>query len=159
MKKINFLLFRFIGCPSDWLRLGSSCYHAVYEITPKWEDARAVCQGLGGDFVVITSAEENDFVYKLAMEQENVPEGIAWIGLRKNTEDSKWYWVDGTPLKGNFESWGEGEPNNLGGNENCGHFFREPTKWNDAKCELPEDWAEKAPIILCEKHLYTSSTF
>ena len=108
---------------------------------------------MGGDLVVINSSEENEFVYGLAVEQENVPEGKAWIGLFKNTEDSKWYWVDGTPLEGHFEYWGEGEPNNYGGDENCGHFFGEPTTWNDASCEFTGGWAKKAPTIVCEKNL------
>ena len=120
-------------------------------ITQKWSDAREVCKKLGGDLVVISSAEENDFVYELVMEQQTVTETKAWIGLKKNTDDSKWYWVDGTPLEGNYQSWGEGEPNNRVGNENCAHFFGQPGKWNDAACEMTGYWASKSPTILCEK--------
>ena len=100
---------------------------------------------------VITSAEENEFVYELVMEKETVTETKAWIGLKRNTDDSKWYWVDGTPLEGQYENWGEGEPNNLIGNENCAHFFGQPGKWNDAPCEMTGYWAPKSPTILCEK--------
>ena len=87
------------------------------------------------------------------MEQETVTEGKAWIGLKKNTDDSKWYWVDGTPLEGQYINWGPGEPNNAGGHEDCGHFFNLPGKWNDAPCEFVGGWAPKAPTILCEKQL------
>ena len=117
----------------------------------KWSDARAVCQNLGGDLAVITSAEENEFVYELVMEKETVTETKAWIGLKRSTDDSKWYWVDGTPLEGQYVNWGEGEPNNLMGNENCAHFFGHPGKWNDAPCEMTGGWAPKSPTILCEK--------
>ena len=90
---------------------------------------------MGGDLAVIKTAEENDFVYKLVMKKKNVPEMKAWIGLKKHTTDSKWYWVDG-----HSQSWGEGEANNLVGNENCAHFFGQPGKWNDAPCETKGAW-------------------
>ncbi|KAF7687051.1 hypothetical protein HF521_015444 [Silurus meridionalis] len=40
--------------------------------------------------------------------------GDAWIGLYRDT----WKWVDGT-IASNLK-WIPGEPNNYGGNENCG---------------------------------------
>ena len=121
-------------------------------MTPKWEDARTVCKNLGGDLVVITSAEENDFLYKLAMEQKTVNQGRAWIGLKKNTTDFKWYWVDDTPLEGQYKNWAPGEPNNGGGHEDCGHFIIN-RKWNDLKCEFEGNFSELVPTILCEKNL------
>ena len=87
------------------------------------------------------------------MEQETVTEGKAWIGLKESADDSKWYWVDGTPLEGQYENWGLGEPNNAGVQEDCGHFFNKPGKWNDISCELTGDLAAKAPIVVCEKHI------
>ena len=34
-----------------------------------------------------------------------------------------------------YTSWGEGEPNNAGGNENCVHLYMKKDKnWNDKKC-------------------------
>ena len=135
------------------MRFGESCYHADDTITTKWSDARALCQNLGGDLVVITSTEEDDFVYNMAIEQETVTEGKAWIGLKKSVDDSNWYWVDGTPLEGQYENWGSGEPNNLGGNEDCGHYFNQPGKWNDISCELTGGWAAKAPTVVCERHI------
>ena len=123
--------------------------------TLKWNDARAVCQGLGGDLVVINSGEENDFLFKMVTEQETVIKGKAWIGLKRNTDDSKWYWIDGTPLEGNYQNWQAGEPNNHSGHEDCGHFFESKGRWNDHKCEMTEGFVEvdQGPVILCERHL------
>ena len=39
------------GCPSDWYRLGSMCYHTLGLSTPdklSWEDARTACQQYPG---------------------------------------------------------------------------------------------------------------
>ena len=134
------------------MRSGQSCYYVEDTLTAKWSDARAFCQNLGADLVVINSAEENDFVYDLVMDQETLTEGKSWIGLKKNTDDQKWYWVDGTPLEGQYVNWGAGEPNNARGNENCVHFDQ-PRKWNDNPCEFTGSLTSRKPIIVCEKHL------
>ena len=130
-----------------------SCYYVDDTPTPKWSDARAVCQGLGGNLVVINSGEENDFVYKLVTEQEKVTQGKAWIGLKRNADDSKWYWVDGTPLEGHYDKWSPGEPNDNGGNEDCGRLNGELGSWYDVPCTLTGVWVPHSPTILCEKHL------
>ena len=136
-----------------------SCYYVDDKPTPRWNDARAVCQSLGGDLVVINSGEENDFVYKLVIEQKTVTQGKAWIRLKKNPVNSKWYWVDRTPLEGQYENWSPGEPNNDGGNENCGRLNEKPGYWYDVPCTLTGGWVPRSPTILCEKHLQTSSAF
>ena len=123
--------------------------------TAKWSDARAVCQGLGGDLAVIKSAGKNDYLFNLVTMQETVTDGKAWIGLEKNADDSKWYWIDGTPLEGNYENWDAGEPNNALGDENCGHFYKSQGGWNDHLCEMKGEWLkpDQVPVILCEKNL------
>ena len=130
-----------------------SCYYVDDTPNPKWSEARAVCQGLGGDLVVINSGEENDIVYKLVIKQKTVTRGKAWIGLKRNTDDSKWYWVDGTPLEGHYDNWSPGEPNNYGGNEGCGRLNGELGDWYDVPCTLTGGWVPISPTILCKKHI------
>ena len=123
--------------------------------TPKWSDARAVCRGLGGDLAVINSAEENDYLFNVVLMEETVTKGKAWIGLTKDPYDSKWYWIDETPLEGNYENWNAGEPNNASGDEDCAHFYKSEGGWNDHRCEMKGEWLEldQVPVILCEKKL------
>ena len=95
-------------------------------------DARRKCQGMNADLPIINSAEENTFISDLLKAQRTER---AWIGLKRNASDSKFYWVDGTPLKGNYESWRSGEPNNNNGNENCAVVRSGNEVWNDIPCE------------------------
>ena len=67
--------------------------------------------------------------------------------------DSKFYWVDGTPLEGHYKNWYVGEPNNYrGAREDCGHMYGKQTgtgqagAWNDLLCGL------RGPSgLLCQK--------
>ena len=137
------------------MRSGDSCYYVDDTPTPKWSDARAACQGMGGDLAVIKSAEKNSFLFNMVTAQSTVTTGKAWIGLEKQADDSKWYWIDGTPLEGNYENWEAGEPNNAGGHEDCVHFYKSQGGWNDHKCEMTGEWLglDQSPVILCEMHL------
>ena len=107
-------------------------------------NARQECQGMNADLPIINSAEENTFIADFLEGQ-----GLkwAWIGIRRNDVDKNFYWFDGTPIKGNYNSWRAGEPNNLGGNENCAFIVVQssPGVWNDVPCEKP--WA----ATLCQK--------
>ena len=41
-----------------------------------------------------------------------------WIRLNRN-DDRKFYCVDDRPGEGNYQKWNDGEPNNVGGTEDC----------------------------------------
>ena len=58
---------------------------------------------------------------------------MAWIGLRKDT----WMWSlqdkNVSLEETNFTSWGEDEPNNLGGQQDCVALFK--GYWYDVNCD------------------------
>ena len=103
------------------------------------------CQSIGADLPIINSAEENTSVRNLLNAQGSKQ---AWIGLRRNVTDSKFYWVNGSPIEGNYESWKPGEPNNNRGEENCVHAIRKG--WNDISCE------SHGAAVLCQKAMLDS---
>ncbi|KAL9965911.1 hypothetical protein ACROYT_G029774 [Oculina patagonica] len=141
-----------IDCPQAWVRHGNSCYHVIDTPTLKWGDARTTCQNLGGDLTIIRSEDENTFIRDLVGNQQTVQDWGAWIGLyRKN--DTKFYWIDDTPLEGQYDAWAQGKPDNL--DEKCVHTFNElhgVGKWNDNQCDLSEAKRWRAPVILCQKN-------
>lgn len=113
---------------------------------------------MGGDLAVIRSAEENQFILDLLLKQKTVTWGGAWIGFQRNASDSKFYWIDGSPVEGPYQNWGSWEPNNQGNQENCGNMFGTQKdwnlrgKWNDVKCEVSESVPPNdCPLILCQK--------
>ena len=108
------------------------------------EAALKKCHGMGANLPIINSDEENTFISDLLRTPKKT---WAWIGLRRNVTDSSFYWFDGTPIEGNYDSWRDGEPNNHDGNENCALIVVQSGHgvWNDIPCEKP--WAG----TLCQK--------
>ena len=122
--------------------------------TSKWQDARKKCQNMGADLAIITSLDENRFIANLT-KKYNINKGLGiWFGLQR-LADSKFYWIDGTPLEGHFQAWGQGQPDNSGG-ENCGHMRglvdQPPGQWNDLPCSLGAGYAPY-PDLICEKSI------
>ena len=86
------------------------------------------------------------------MKQKTLQIGGAWIGLYRKADDA-FYWIDGTPVTGQFSAWQNGEPND---EKKCVHIYSmwyASGKWNDAKCSLPDVEKIIAPVILCQKRL------
>ena len=81
----------------------------------------------------------------------------AWLGFVRKA-DSKFYWIDDTPLARGYIAWGRAEPNNVNGNEECGNMFGTysggPGKWNDLLCDMDPAQLKIAPVILCQKEAY-----
>ena len=92
------------------------------------------------------------------MRQQTVQEWGAWLGLYRKA-DSLFYWVDDTPLAGQYYAWADGEPNNYQDNsENCVQIYTRPLallgKWNDNIYNLDEANEYVAPVVLCQKKRY-----
>lgn len=94
-----------------------------------WQQARSACQARGADLAVVVDAAEDAFLFGLGV-------AVAWIGLT-DAESGVWTWVDGSPAT--YAGWGDGEPNNSGGNEHCGQI-RGDGRWNDIPCETAMGW-------------------
>ena len=60
------------------------------------------------------------------------------------------YWIDDTPLAGQYSAWASGEPNS--NNEKCGHIYKASGKWNDIPCNLDKGHKHSAPVVLCQKN-------
>ncbi|POB00800.1 DUF4347 domain-containing protein, partial [Halopseudomonas oceani] len=107
-----------------------------------WADAKAAAEsrelfGLKGYLATVTSAEENAFITpKLG--------GDGWMGASDAAVEGQWRWVtgpeagtlfwtgtgSGSSVDGNYENWGDGEPNNAG-EEDYAHFISSNGNWND----------------------------
>src|SRR5690606_14753608 len=105
-----------------------------------WADAKAAAEsrelfGLKGYLATVTSAEENAFITpKLG--------GDGWMGASDAAIEGQWRWVtgpeagtlfwtgtgSGSSVDGNYENWGDGEPNNAG-EEDYAHFISSNGKW------------------------------
>ena len=87
--------------------------------------------------VTIDDATEDDWLYT-TLRTIN-PGSKWWIGLNDRAIEGDFVWSDGTPV--GYTNWNSSEPNNAGGNEDCGQLNRfnennsnEPGTWNDEPC-------------------------
>jgi hypothetical protein len=83
-----------------------------------WGDARSFCKDnqSTSDLVTITSPYENNYIKKIAKNQQT----RLWIGLSDSLAEGSWQWVDDTNTN-SWSNWAEGEPNG-DRRENCGNI-------------------------------------
>ena len=121
--------------------------YEVYEhdSVTTWEEAKAFCENLGGHLAIISSQEENDYVYNLMRESgyEN-----AYFGLTDKEEEGNWICVDGTPAE--YLNWNAEEPSNSYSGENYAMFYYKYTDgtWNDGDFDV--DTQNGGRAFICE---------
>ncbi|XP_020602981.1 CD209 antigen-like protein A [Orbicella faveolata] len=150
-----FVKLKVICCPQDWVLHGNSCYHVIDTPTLKWSDARTTCQNLGTDLAIIRSEEENNFTIELLKKQKKVTYFGTWLGLGRNpSAEDAFYWIDGTPLAGQFSAWASSEPNNL--REKFVHIYATPRsnrqgQWNDKECSFSDAGKSQPQLFSARK--------
>jgi hypothetical protein len=119
------------------VRAGGRRY-CLYNSAASWVGAEARCIEHGGHLATIESRRASVSL----VQQIGSPPGQStfWIGLTEPAE-GRWLWADGSRVS--FTAWNAGEPNNAGGNENCGEWLFPLARWNDIDCALPR-------AFLCE---------
>ncbi|XP_067371568.1 CD209 antigen-like protein C isoform X1 [Channa argus] len=128
-------------CPAGWTMFSRSFYFLSTE-SGSWTKAREDCQNKGADLVIVTSAEEQEFLSGFTNQ-------TAWIGLTDIAEEGTWKWVDGSLQT--FRYWDVKQPDNLlkysTDGEDCAEIkVQTGHKWNDVPCGHSLKW-------ICEKNV------
>ena len=99
-------------------------HYKVFSETMTWEEAEAYCRSVNGHLATLTSLEEQAQITNLLTEA-----GLSecWLGGKRD-ENGEFGWITGEPMV--YTNWNNGEPNNLGGQENYIHTYISG-KWND----------------------------
>jgi hypothetical protein len=118
-----------VGCRCPEVTTDAGTYE-VCRVDESWLAARARCQSLGRDLVIIEDAAEMAAV--LSARDQIVGTQRAWIGLHDQTTETSFEWVDGAPL-GAYENWAIGQPSNILGLQDCVDMRSDGT-WGDANC-------------------------
>ena len=116
-----------------------------------WNKAREKFKEVGAELVKIETADENEFIKTTFLKTSaSSPSGFLfiayWIGLSDEEKEGEWRWTDGSLLSGKYKNWHEANPDNYGGNENCGSIrfgrrslegkvFVWDAEWNDLRCD------------------------
>ncbi|XP_051921725.1 CD209 antigen-like [Hippocampus zosterae] len=119
-------------CPTKWVKFKEKCYYISEKgETKSWRSSRRDCQDRGGDLVIVTSKEEENFI--------SVYYDRVWIGLSDLEHEGKWKWVNGNKL--DFEGfWQKGEPNDDISAEDCVEHSHSGGGWNDMPCSEKLSW-------------------
>jgi hypothetical protein len=103
-------------------------YAFCFERLTYWA-AQAECQNMGGSLVSIHDQYQHAWLSDTAGALNVGNEW--WIGLNDTYEEGVFRWDDGTAV--DFTNWNSGEPNDWGGNEDCGELTW--GVWNDLPCD------------------------
>ncbi|XP_070537563.1 collectin-12-like [Ptychodera flava] len=116
------------GCPSGWITFRQSCYYIYDYHLYTFEEAETVCEATDSTLVIINDAEENLFLKAFTRNQRHI-----WIGITDIEDEGVWVWLDGSPLT--YSNWMNGQPDNYGKREHCGHLYsNQHGRWNDYPC-------------------------
>jgi Lectin C-type domain len=108
--------------------------HVYYLLSPNtWVLSEAEAETIGGTLAIIKSADEQKWVFvNFSLSADGGRAGL-WIGLHRINLGGPFVWITGAKLE--YTNWNQGEPNDVGGIENCVHMTCEdstaPGKWND----------------------------
>ena len=110
-----------------------------------WDDAEKKCNQDDAHLASIFSDEEAAFVRCL---QDAASVHETWIGGRRN--GNNFIWIDGNAFE--YYNWNTGEPDNLGGKEDCIMVYSDPgqqwhDRWNDVPCDVKKNFVcKKQPV-------------
>ncbi len=121
-------------CPPSVIRDGWIYFFGTQLLS--WNDARAWCQRLGRDAVILNDKAEHTW---FAVEASLHSRTCRWLGLTDAAVEGQWVWVNGTPMQ--FSYWGPEQPNNAGADgEHCVGliplaYLDKPSIWHDIMCD------------------------
>jgi len=130
-------LVDFDGCPSTctfpcgdgsgasgFAQNSLGCY-LRFSDSRSWSDAVATCQTKGGTLLHPTSD------YESALMRRFIGTAPVWLGLNDIDVEGTYVWADG--IASSYLAWSPSEPNNSGGDEDCGEFMTNG-QFNDLTC-------------------------
>ncbi|WP_052700059.1 lectin-like protein [Methylocucumis oryzae] len=86
-------------------------YYQRFDKSRGWHDAKAYCERLGGYLATLTSASEQDFVWKNFGGTNSQTEAL-WLGATDEEQEGVWRWITGERWK--YSHWHSTQPNNAG---------------------------------------------
>ncbi|XP_069165463.1 C-type lectin lectoxin-Enh4-like [Procambarus clarkii] len=106
-------------CPYPYTLVLDECFYLSPHLVT-WEAARRHCQGMMGD---LATPKYLYAIKSFLLNKSNVEGDIhlyVFVGFKDNGRNGTWKWLDGRTV--DAADWYPGEPNNLDGDEYCGHF-------------------------------------
>ncbi|XP_066537300.1 asialoglycoprotein receptor 2-like [Hoplias malabaricus] len=96
-------------CAKGWKYFSGKCYYFSTDYKT-WTASRDACVAEGGDLVIVSSTEEQDFLNRRILLHY-----YYWVGLTDAVKEGDWRWLDGTPLSATPRIWYSNQPDNWKG--------------------------------------------
>jgi len=117
----RFLQRGFMELDDGWITPFNGYQYKVNVNTQTWDESRIVCQSWGGELIVHGF---RDHTAKETITRELNLIGYYWIGLNDKDSEGHWRWVNGNRAStDDVTLWRSGQPNNSGGNQDCGYGY------------------------------------
>ena len=132
--------------------------YAFIENEMLWNEAREVCEKLGGHLAYINSEAEQEFITEITKNYYTA------LGGLDELSEGEWTWLDGSEMT--FTNWRSGEPNNSYPHQNHLYInYSGAGKWDDGYdnrmapfvCEWETDRSEHNVGILSEYTIFSSN--
>ncbi|KAK2887845.1 galactose-specific lectin nattectin-like [Channa argus] len=123
------------NCDSDegWSRFDNRLYQ-FYNTPMEWSDAEHFCTNLDANLASLLTPDIYNFI-RGVISKATGTNSNSWVGGTDASKEGVWLWSDGEKFL--FSRWGPGEPNNVGGRENCMEINLGGQDYvNDANCDL-----------------------
>ena len=128
------------SCPCN-LEHEAGVAYLFCETTASWTSAQASCATYGYHLVSMGSSAENTWVDDTA---DSYSTSKWWMGLNDIDSEGTFAWDSGESVS--YTNWHSGEPNDSGGNEDCGQLNRwTDYTWNDEPCSSSFRYICEAP--------------
>ncbi|XP_048579857.1 uncharacterized protein LOC5521688 isoform X1 [Nematostella vectensis] len=124
-----------------------TCYQFNTDTLKIWADARAVCNGRGGDLLSIVTANEKSYIEKRIKPLAGSSASL-WIGLNDRESNRLFSWSDQSPFV--ITRWDAGYPKDTTNTKSCVELVPSRAAWRDVDC------GEFKPFI-CKRKLVTTT--
>jgi len=111
----------FMEFDDGWITPFNGYQYKVNVNFQTWDESRIVCQSWGGELIIHGF---RDHTAKETITRELDLIGSYWIGLNDKISEGNWRWVNGNRAStDDVTLWQSGQPNNSGGNQDCGYGY------------------------------------
>ncbi|XP_044739230.1 hemolymph lipopolysaccharide-binding protein-like [Chrysoperla carnea] len=106
-------------------------FYKYHRVPQTWAKARQICDAEGGYLAIINSEDEANFLiqmmakYPVDVLTDVRHKNNVLVGFHDYFEEGEFVTIDGKSLENSgYVYWAPGQPNNYGGNEQCGSLWR-----------------------------------
>ncbi|XP_061565981.1 C-type mannose receptor 2-like [Cololabis saira] len=131
--KLQWSLLLLLVVDQSWFITGQLYEYHYIKDKKSWTAAQEYCRDKYTDLATISNMTDMKRLKESAKNQQD----SAWIGLHiLNNANLTWHWsLPGLEFNESETNWNKNEPNNVGGNENCGGI-RKDLEWLDWSCNV-----------------------